>query len=411
MREEVNINDKMYIIITCIVGSIIYLPSIRMNFDLQRLALIGIFYGFLFFKNVTDVLKIVVWPMLGFGMMNFLFALPGDIKMGFLHPIMSLWIWIFPMFMALEMIRRGNSSIIRITFFYNVIIWWVIVSATFTAIEEDPTIMRSLTSMTDEELVVENQHANVGGFFIAYGSGALMLISVGMLLLFKPIGLKRIIIIGIIIISSILVVQAQFTTLLILCSIGLIILIWENTESPITRIISVIGILLLLVSFKYILLYAIDYYKETITSEHILEIYETLYEGQEFENERNRFLTDAIELFFTSPIWGHDILHNVDFATISRHCHSTFFLNATRTGLIGVYFFYATLWKSFKPIYQEYSNVSKRLFRVPIIYTFALSVLNPIEGDTFSYTVGFFIPIFVNYIYESRKSESIEALA
>ena len=382
-------NIVFYIVTACLV-TYSFLPSYRSTIDLPQIAVIDMIYGFLFLPGFISHLKRVATPIIIYAITYFLVALPGNVKLGLVHPFMTLFICVFPLMMAAGILKRNNSKDLTLTYFISIYFLFVIIISTIEAIQVDSSVMRYLTSShqdtTYEDELIRN---NVGGFAIAYGVGGLFIVLVGCFRTFKLKYSYKLICLVLIAVCGYLVALAQFTTLLILVLTILGYQIWITTKSVFSKILVVIvGITLLLYS-EDIMLWLIKLYEGNATSQHLKELYDVLFEEQEYNYSRRGLLSDAIDLFATSPIWGCNMT-NPNNLLIANSSHSTILGIACKTGIIGLISFILAYWYAFKPIFNYFEKKVRKQVLVPmVIFFIVLSYINPTDSDVFNYTFGF----------------------
>lgn len=390
-NSNLHISKYVYLIATVLLILWIFLPSYRTRFDLVFLTLLELFYTLLFINNSISKLKKIALPLICYGLMNFAFALPGNFKIGFLHPIMTVWIAIFPMIMAYDVIKKKNIKEIKTEYFISLVFLFIILVATLKAMDENPYIMRFMTagSASDEDDLANLSAQNVGGFGVAYGVGAIFISFFGVLLSYRLNLMVRIICVCIIIMLGYVIIYAQFTTLLILVFSILLYQLVKLKDDLLYKIfIILIGIVLFMLS-EHIFIMLMDFFYGTKTGEHLNEIYGALWGDEEYDNFRRTLLSRAIDLFFQSPLIGSDV-SIPDNMTVARQCHSTILYILIRVGLIGYSFFLYTYWMVFKPIFEYFNTKVRKLVLIPLaIYYLVLSYLNPIESDVFNFCFGF----------------------
>jgi hypothetical protein len=203
-----------------------------------------------------------------------------------------------------------------------------------------------------------------------------------------------------------MVIKAQFTTLLFLCAISIVLAIWVNYTNLLYRLSFIIIALVIYLGLHPILDFLVNYYQDSNVGLHLKDISESLFYETKYESARNDFLFAAIKLFGESPVWGNNVIeeHN---KIVLYSCHSTIMGVAIRTGIIGVVIYCRVLWLSFKSNILIYDSITaKKIFMPFLMYCVLLAFFNPIETDIFSFIIGVICPLTTYYLYESKRKES-----
>ena len=216
MFEIFRLHHLFYVVFSLIISTVIFLPSVRMKLGLVEIALLTVVYAVCFFRSQIPYIWRMIPPMLIYGLMCFLFGMPFQFKLGFLHPIMTLWIWVFPILMTTCLFERQSRKERNVIIAYNLILLLVVIIATAKAMLVFPDVMRMLTAGTTEKAFSQSMtQMNVGGFGIAYGCGAILLVLVALLTNFTLNKITRILLWGGIVVCGYIVLQAHFTELLL----------------------------------------------------------------------------------------------------------------------------------------------------------------------------------------------------
>ena len=413
--EAIKKHNYLYLASTVVLIALFFLPSYRTNFNLVALALLGMAYAILFIKNSIHRLAKIALPLLCYGLIGFIFSLPGNFKMGFLHPIMIVWISVFPMIIANDVIKRKNIGDTKIVYFISLIFLCIILTATIKAMSIDPEVMRYMTAVavSDKDEIADLTSQNVGGYGVAYGVGAVFISFVGSLLAFNIKGRIKFLSLVSIIAMGFVIIHAQFTTLLILVSLALFIQLIQIKRSFLYRFLVILMVASLWICAEPLFVMIMDFFSDTTTGYHLQEIYGTLFGNEEYDHLRRTLLSRAIDLFLQSPIVGSDV-SNPKNMTIAIQCHSTILYNLIRGGIFGLFFFLYTYWLVFKPIFKHFSLRTRNLVLVPLlIYYLVLSYLNPIESDVFNFCFGFIAltTVYIFSLYSKNGKNNKKALA
>ena len=399
MIEVTRLRQFFYVVFSLIVSTVIFLPSVRMKFGLVEIALLTAVYALCFFRTLLPSIKKMILPMIIYGLMCFLFGMPFQFKLGFLHPIMTLWIWVFPILMCACLLGRNSRKELNLILGYNLILLLIIIIATAKAMMAFPDVMRMMTSgATEESLAQSMAQMNVGGFGIAYGCGAILLVLVALLMNSTMNKITRISLFLGIGFCGFIVLQAQFTTLLGLCVMGVALIFYFSTDNPFTKIFYILIVLLLLVAIQPLMSFAIELYQGSMVAAHLQELYSSWFEGEQYHSYRNDYFMNGVNLFLTNPLLGVNVtLPENQFAYIASH--STVLGVATRSGVIGCFCYFYTYWVAVKDrVFECPSPQRFRIYFPLIAYFLILSLLNPTESDVFNFCVGFISLIIISLI-------------
>lgn len=406
MFEIFRLHHLFYVAFSLVISTVIFLPSVRMRFGLVEIALLTAIYAACFFRvQIPHIIRSIVPPIAVYGIMCYFFGIPFQLKLGLLHPIMTLWIWVFPILMATCLFERNSRTERNIIIGYNLILLLIIIIATAKAMLIFPDIMRMLTAGTTEKSLAQSMaQMNVGGFGIAYGCGAILLVLVALLINYIHNNITRTLLWGGIGLCGYIVLQAHFTTLLGLCIAGTAFILYISTDNPFTKIFCILIALLLLVAIRPLMESIIDYYQGSAVANHLQDLYDSWFKGKEYHSYRNEYFMNGVNLFLTNPLLGVNItLPENHFAYIASH--STVLGVATRSGIIGCFCYFYTYWIAAKNrIYKCSSPLRFRIYSPLIAYFLILSLLNPTELDVFNYCVGFISLVIISLILKQNDN-------
>lgn len=407
MSKKINLlRDLPFKVVTLVLLIAAMLPAYRSTYALPTMAVAEMIFAFIFFPGFYKTFCRIFIPLLAYSLLCFFIATPFDLKMGFIHPFMSQWIWIFPIVMASELIRCKSFDTNRFIYFASITVLMIIITATFKALGENPFAMREMTAGIDEEYVAMLIRMNVGSFGIAYGCGVVLTALVGCLLIYRMSSFNKLFALVFAAVLATLVIMAQFTTLLII-TVGVICYqLVVYSKSPLFKIcIALIGAALFIFG-KDILGAIIEYFDGTVTAFHLQEIYDSLFEDVEYDNTRRKYLGQAIDLFFNSPIWGNDVTTEFN-EMIVYESHSTVLTVLCKTGILGLWAYLAAYWQAFKPIFKAWDVKTRKIIgNGLIIYFLLLAYLNPAENDIFSFCLGL-VSILTVYYFSNTQTRHV----
>lgn len=391
----------VYVLAVTLFSAIYILPSIRILFDYVTLALVTfLFYGLFVFKyeNITPI-KTLVKNILPYMLLYFLIARFGDFKMGFLHPLLTAWCMLFPGILCQNVINRNNINEAKIIALLTMSMLVYVVYNTIDAFSVSPDVMRELTAGTlDETVQLQYMLSNVGGFGVAYGSGAIVVL-LATLLVNKQRDIKVKCITYILLAYFIyFVFNAQFTTLLFLtvfCTLLSLFFSDYGQQHKVQLIsISIVSFLLIPV----FLTFAASLYEGTTIGEKLLRFNNAIFGGGnvvEASGERSKSQLNTLKLFLDSPFWGSDVTYSTQNSSIYGSSHSTMLGVACATGIIGLISYYKTYWAIMKPIFKSYVGNGKQYIAL-VLYFFCFSFFNPSESTEACWIMFMVVPLLFN---------------
>lgn len=402
--RQLSLNSIFYIFSVSVLSAIYILPAVRIGFDYTTLAVVlFIFYAVFIFRLEGFIpIKTIVLNLLPYMLISFFVAKSGNFKLGFLHPLLITWCMLFPGILCKDIISRGNRKEMVVIAVITMSMLLYIMYNTIGAFAYSSNIMRSLTAVStmDDELRISYALANIGGFGIAYGSGAVVVLLITLVvnkLQRKGLGLITYLLLGFFLYF---VLNAQFTTLLFLttfCSI--LSLYYSKYGQQNKQQLIILGIVLLFLT-PMLLQFVAGLYEGTTIGDKLIRFNESMFGGgdvTEVSGQRSKFQIDAFKLFLRSPIWGSDVTKNVTNATIYGASHSTMLGVACATGLIGLISYYRTYWVILKPIFKDYASNGKQYVAL-VLYFFSFSFFNPSETSEACWIIFLIVPLLFNLI-------------
>lgn len=400
--QQIRINSYLYILFISILSLIYIMPSVRIFFDYTEIAVISfIFYVIFLFKREGFIsIKILVVNLLPYMLVSFLVAKQGDFKLGFLHPLLVTWCMLFPGILCKEIIKRGNvkETILILTITMSMLVYIMYNTINTFAVSEN--IMRELTAVStmDDQVRVSYANANIGGFGIAYGSGAMVVLLITLIL--NKFRNRRIEIITYLLLVFFIyfVLNAQFTTLLFLTIFCSFVSLYYSDYGQRNKG-KVIVLCLILFLFAPLLFQILaDLYQGTTIGNKLIRFNESVFGGgdiAEASGQRSKFQIDAFNLFLSSPLWGVNVTSNMTNAIIYGASHSTMLGVACSTGLIGLLSYYKTYWAIMKPIFKNYTGNGKQYIAL-VVYFFCFSCFNPSEAPEACWIIFLIVPLLFN---------------
>ena len=405
------INSLLYIVAVSFLSAIYMLPAVKIGFDYTKLAIVlFVFYAvFMLRREGLRPITTIVKNLLPFMFISFLVAKSGNLKLGFFHPLLVTWCMLFPAILCKNLIKRNKKTelIVISTMTLSMLIY--VMYNTIGVMADSPDIMRQLTaaSTMDEELRLTYAIENIGGFGIAYGAGAIVVLLFTLVVNKRLGGRTKISIYLLLGYALFFVLNAQFTTLLFLVILGTLVSLYFSEYGQKHKLQLVCIGVLLLFFFPMLVQLLADLYEGTTIGERLIRFNESLFGGgdvTELSGQRSKNQIDAFLLFLRSPLWGSDVTHNVTNATIYVSSHSTMLGVACSTGLIGLMSYYKTYWSFIKPIYKDYASNGKQYIAL-VAYFFFFSFFNPSETTEACWIMFLIVPALYNAVNLVTKNK------
>ena len=214
----------------------------------------------------------------------------------------------------------------------------------------------------------------------------------------KAKGAMKLLPLGCIILGILFLVSAQYTLSILIAIIGILIQVFRNLRSSISKAIFICLMLIGTLFIPNILAFAISRIPSEQVSVRLGEIYDFLTgEGAGGYNLNGRLTLygDTIKAFFYSPIWGN---RKLDFDG-----HATFLTVLSDTGIIGAVPFYYLLVVVCNFI-KEQMYYQKAQFNVIIMMFVMMGLTNPIHASMpLGLATWFLAPMIISLIFEKEN--------
>lgn len=387
-----------YAICTIGVIALYILPQIQLVFNVVYKAIITFVYFLVFIVpngRAKSALNLIVWAM-PFILLMFLVAKPMDLKYGLVQNFMFIWIFIFPAILCSDIIGRNDIKWNHIVLAASLILYSYVALRTMLQYQETPDIARVMTSgNTDEDFVASMKLLGVGGFGIAYCSG---IISIALITLVVHFELSKNLSIIILLLASFTLLfafTAEFTTLIIITILSLLMMVFFNVQGSLKRLLFTSGVVLLILFLPIIIRFFADYNEGNPIGRNLSGLYETTWGNTNDLSLREYYRQASFRVFLDSPILGNDVTGSLRF--LHTHAHSTVYEYAIATGIIGLLSFFGTMYKSFKlNILEVEPRVYKALYYPLITYYLLLSYYNPSNVAEICLAFFFIVPLMYN---------------
>lgn len=232
-----------------------------------------------------------------------------------------------------------------------------------------------------------------------------VLISVISIVMLRIKGIAKPISLALILVGIVFLVNAQYTLSILITIIGVLVQLFRNIRSTLSKALFVLAMLAVAVFLPTILEIAIAAIPHEQVTERLREIHAFLTgqgAGGYNLNGRLTLYGKTILAFFKSPIWGHRHL-NFD-------GHATFLTILSDTGILGGIPFYAlfvTICREVKSQLKE----SRSQFGVIIFMFVMMGVTNPVHASLpLGLATWFLAPLTIQLVLkeDSRNGKSLE---
>lgn len=243
--------------------------------------------------------------------------------------------------------------------------------------------------------------ANIANYYFIYAIP--MIISTVGIILTKVKGIAKVLPLGLIIVGILFLVNAQYTLSILITIIGVLIQIFRNMKSLISKTIFLFATVLAGLFLPEILEFAISKIASEQVTIRLSEIHAFLTgEGAGGYNLNGRLTLywKTIQAFFYSPIWGN--------RDLSFDGHATFLTVLSDTGVLGSVPFYSLLTVACKEVKNQLQS-HKTQFNVVITMFVMMGLTNPIHASMpLGLATWFLAPLIICMIFkEERKNENV----
>ncbi|MBO7149892.1 MAG: hypothetical protein J6V71_03250 [Clostridia bacterium] len=297
-----------------------------------------------------------------------------------------------PVIWCVYCVKNVDENRQKVVLFAFLFIAGFIMIKTLTALAEDAMIARLLAQgkETSDSKINSYRLSNIGGFEFSYMMGVLDLCSLWVFLNRKEVWVK-IISIGAYILIFYYIIQAQYTTLLLLTFVGSVVLLFAYYKNIWFRILLVFFSVLLIYFIGDIFSILADLFSNVLLGAKFDQLAEFVKYGSAEElGSRPELIRHSFETWLMNPILGAD--------ASKLNSHSLIMSTLAGTGLVGFSLLAYLFYKSYKLIdgYLLEYNKGKSLFKCSTLFLIALAFFNPI-GYVFEMTIitYFILPICI----------------
>lgn len=358
-------------------------PQIKVFISYDRLAIVSFVFIALFVRwtDCNHIIRVFLCA-LPYCLLMFIVARQGDFKYGFVHPLMTLWLLVFPIFLTTVVVDRNNRKEMMIIFVSSLVVLLVSLILGISEFSDNQDALRALASGLDEDYAHYLTQKGVGGFGATYSTGGLLVACI-LTLKFSLKKTTKIILVVLSLFLGYYILNAQFATLIIITFFSAVYFFYSTANSSRQRFaIFVIGCLFVIIMPSFMQL-IVDFLGDTTVGNKFNQMDIALFEGgggiSNVSGQRSKFQLDVLRLFLHSPIWGNS-LSTGNNAVIEYSSHSTILSVMACTGLIGLFSFYFTFRSCIKYMMKK-GCINQTFYNPVIFYLVLFSVFNPITGS------------------------------
>ena len=248
--------------------------------------------------------------------------------------------------------------------------------------------------------VNETNTENIANYYFIYAVP--IIIATITIIITKVKGYAKLIPLGLIAAGIFFLINAQYTLSILITIIGVLIQLFRNLRSQISKAVFLFAALLMLIFTPQILKLAIENIESEQVTIRLSEIYAFLTgqgAGGYNLNARLTLYGKTIGAFLRSPLWGNKQL--------GFDGHATFLTVLSDTGILGGIPFYALLSLVCKSIGERLNN-SKAQFNVIVTMFIMMGLTNPVHASKpLGLATWFLAPLIISLIFEEdNKNET-----
>ena len=390
---------NLFSISTILLMLLYLLPQTMLFISNDILAIIATVYYALFISKYVSphiVLRtlLIAIPYLLLCWIN---GYPGNLKLGFVLPFMTLLTLLIPCFAVIATVKRNNIAEQKVILIATGLCLLYIATASLSALSKNPMIMRDMAGGSELDILTPARLRGVGGYGTAYAMGALFIAFWGIRKYIKKSFIPPILFYVILIGTAWIVVESQYATLFFISILGVAIYYYIESKTTTQKVIIVLFTILLLFFSKALIQLGMSIQSLDVLRFKFELIYNGIWGGSGVENisgDRSQLQLSAWDLFLSSPIGGVPRFSSME---AYNRAHSTIFTVLIASGLIGfisyISLFISALSRSIKTCL---SNRAKELYIPVVLFYLAFAFLNPIDY-TFdcSWVIFYVVPLLL----------------
>lgn len=389
----------LYILSVLILECFYLLPICKLVVDIPMTSYCSFLFSIIFFS--TDVKKNVIFNTflyaIPFLLLSFIVSYEMNFWKGFLHPTLLTWYAVFPAFLSYDLLKRNNKIEIIFSMVVSIILMLYVGFNTIGELQFNELLLRQMTNGADnDDFSVLMLYNNIGGFGYIYSVGVIFIAFISLILYGKLKIYLNILCVCITGVFAYLILNAQFTTLLLLVIFSILVVLFLHSSKAV-RVLLIISIPCLIMLLPFFFNWMISLYGDSVIGEHLQSFYDAIWINNNMEDVaglRSQYMSEAIAEGIKSPIWGQCVA-GTRAGLVMLHSHSTVLATFVSTGIIGMYFRYKSILFASNQTITRLANKQWQKAYLPVqLYFVLLSLLNPLDqGGEVPWIVFFVIPV------------------
>lgn len=384
--------------------------------DTVTLAFLSLAFSAIFiFPNSFIKVGVSLKYIIPYVAIMFFIAVPGQLVRGLMYPFYLFWNCLFPAILCAEIIKRKDIKWKIFLLLSSFTVLCFVIYKTSIQLSENDAIMRAMTSGNNEEEFYSSMKLmGIGGYGTAYSSGMLAAFFAATALYIKKTNENKKIYTICILLFAIFAwfsYKAQFTTLIVITTVAIGMSFMFYSEKTSWRIMLIVLLGFIIFMLPSIVQFIIQDNLDNSIGAHLQEVYNRYWgSGAVEEDIRAVYRGQCFRYFLGSPIWGQDTTGAINW--IYTHSHSSFLSILLATGIIGIFSYYLSLYKAYRHIISNNTDLCKKIiFRSQIAYFLMLSYFNSSMAIELYWCLFLIIPLSINLlnikIANSRKFNSL----
>ena len=278
-----------------------------------------------------------------------------------------------------------------------------ILISTFIALEEDPEVVRNLASGKGQNAEVDAYRLrNVGGFEFSYMMG---LVTLGLTWGFLNAEKRehKILFFLLVVLGFYYIIQAMYTTLLIMTACGMFALLFLHTKNPVAKVLFVtLAVMVIFLLEPVLKLLSEVFPSDSVLSEKFLRMYTAMHTDDiDAMGLRPGLLAASFNNWLKNPLFGGRVSDS--------NAHSLLMSTLELGGIVGLAIWLGIFYMCWKMVSTELkrSGLDPMLFHLSALFLLILSFMNPV-GYVFEVTVaGFFVvPLWISWMGSVKQNDT-----
>ncbi|MBO5339806.1 MAG: hypothetical protein J6A62_02265 [Oscillospiraceae bacterium] len=379
------------------------LPSVSLGTTLV-LGLLVLYCGYLALQNrymlkfVSGVLLLITVLALAYALLTDTATISENVSNRDLKRFVSKFYQYltlyFPAILFVRVERAATEEQKKFFAALGIILIVCVVITTWVFLLDDPNATREWDSFE------ENSKQGVANYYFIYAVP--IIISIATIILVKSKGIVKIVSLACIIFGILFLVSAQYTLSILIAIFGVLIQIFRNLRSGISKIIFIFLMIILALFLPEIIEFAVLNIRSEQVSTRLSEIHAFLTgSGAGGYNLSGRLTLygNTIKAFVQSPIWGN--------RSLGFDGHATFLTVLSDTGLLGGIPFYVLLATAYGNV-EKWIGSKQKQFNVIVLMFIMMGLTNPVHASLpLGLVTWFLAPLIIQMILkENTENET-----